>query len=101
MLESKNAIKPPFYYCCAEPSLTIFHYDGVVIEDAAPSDWIDQDNENFIPRGATIRGKGSEVLVLVVYTGNETKVMLNSGQFHYKHSNVDYYLNLIYIFALF
>ena len=83
------------------PSQSIFHYDGVAIEESAPSDWIDLDNNNFIPRGATMRGTNSKVIVLVVYTGSDTKIMLNNGDAVYKHSNMDRNLNWIYILALF
>ena len=34
--------------------------------------------ENFLPRGATMQGTGSQgILALVLYTGSDTKLVLN------------------------
>ena len=101
ILNNKSDSKQPFHILSDTPSQSIFHYDGLAIEESAPSDWIDLDNNNFIPRGATIRGKNCKVLVLVVYTGRDTKIMLNNGKAIYKHSNMDRNLNWIYVAAIF
>jgi len=38
------------------------------------------------------------VLALVVYTGNETKLVLNQGRYKFKMSNTEVNLNLILLF---
>ena len=42
----------------------------------------------FIPRGSTIKNSG-EIAVLVVYTGNETKLMQNLGSYKFKRSQME------------
>ena len=53
--------------------------------------------ENFLPRGATMQGTGDTgVLALVVYTGSESKLVLNQGKYQYKISNTETGLNHIF-----
>ena len=42
----------------------------------------------FIPRGSVIKNSG-DCLVLVVYTGSETKLMQNLGSYKFKRSQVE------------
>ena len=63
--------------------------------------WIDIGADNFIPRGSTIRGKNTNILVMAVYTGKETKICLNNGPTKYKNSSAEFTLNLIFGFAIF
>jgi magnesium-transporting ATPase (P-type) len=101
ILKSRNNPSNQVQFMTDQPSLEIFYFDGITRESASPTDWIDLSDKNFVPRGATIRGKNAKVLCLVVYTGPETKIVLNNGQFRYKNSNTEKNLNLIYLFALF
>lgn len=53
--------------------------------------------DNFLPRGATMQGTGAKgILALVLYTGNDTKLVLNQGKYKYKTSNTEINLNIIF-----
>jgi hypothetical protein len=49
--------------------------------------------ENFLPRGAILRNSGIGILALAIYTGPDTKLILNQGKLKYKKSNVEKTLN--------
>ena len=51
-----------------------FTYDNEQADERAE----DLGNTQFIPRGSVIKNSG-EIAVMVVYTGNETKLMQNLG----------------------
>ena len=54
--------------------------------------------DNFLPRGATMQGTGANgVLALVLYTGSESKLVLNQGKYKYKTSKTEINLNLIFL----
>ena len=54
--------------------------------------------ENLLLRGATMQGTGeSGVLALVLYTGKDSKLVLNQGKYKYKMSNTEKDLNMIFV----
>ena len=57
------------------------------------------DMEQFIPRGATIKNS-KNVYALVIYTGRETKLVMNQGQYEFVISRLMYQLNIILLFNL-
>ena len=61
-----------------------FTYDNEQANDRAE----DLGNTQFIPRGSVIKNSG-DIAAMVVYTGNETKLMQNLGQYKYKRSRME------------
>ena len=57
--------------------------------------------ENFIPRGALVRGPKGGVVVLVVATGVDTKLVLNQGKPYYKISSTEKSMNIIFLRQIF
>lgn len=55
---------------------------------------IDLDLKQFVPRGAHVRNSG-HLYLLVLYTGNDTKLILNQGSYRFKQSHVDKVVNKI------
>jgi len=49
---------------------------------------IDLDLKQFVPRGAHVRNS-EHLYLLVLYTGNDTKLILNQGKYRFKQSHVD------------
>ena len=47
-----------------------------------------------MPRGAHVRNSG-HLYLLVLYTGNDTKLILNQGSYRFKQSHVDKVVNKI------
>ena len=52
------------------------------------------DLKQFIPRGSIVKNSW-DVLAVVVYTGRDTKLMLNQGRYEFKISRLMYQLNVI------
>lgn len=57
------------------------------------------DNNSFLHRGSFLENSGS-VLGLVVYTGTETKLIMNLGKYKFKQSQFEKVLNGILCFNL-
>ena len=55
---------------------------------------IDLDIKQFIPRGSHVRNSGC-LFLLVLYTGPETKLILNQGSYRFKQSHVDKMINIV------
>lgn len=49
---------------------------------------------NFIPRGALVCN--CEMLAIVVYTGKDSKIIMNQGSYSYKYSSIEKKLNKIF-----
>ncbi|MFN9898479.1 MAG: hypothetical protein ACK55Z_06725, partial [bacterium] len=49
---------------------------------------IDLDLKQFVPRGAHVRNS-EHLYLLVLYTGKDTKLILNQGKYRFKQSHVD------------
>lgn len=61
-----------------------FTYDDPNSDDGAE----DMKNDQFIPRGSVIKNSG-EIVLMVVYTGQETKLMQNLGSYSFKRSEAE------------
>ena len=57
------------------------------------------DLNQFLHRGSFIENSG-HVVAMVVYTGTDTKLILNRGQYIFKMSSFEKILNYIYIINL-
>ena len=53
--------------------------------------------DNFLPRGSILRNTGSGILALCIFTGPESKLVLNQGKLKYKKSNTEITLNKIFL----
>lgn len=85
---------------CSAPDQSLFYFEGAVqLAEGGKTSRITLDN--FLPRGATMQGSGGTgILALVVYTGADTKLVLNQGLYKYKTSNTEINLNLIFMSQL-
>ena len=80
---------------CATPNQSLFYFEGSI--STPEGKMIAFTPENFLPRGATMQGTGAKgILALVLYTGNDTKLVLNQGKYKYKTSNTEINLNIIF-----
>ena len=76
------------------PDLYSFDADLKIVASDRQYPLIDLDLKQFVPRGAHVRN--SECLyLLVLYTGNDTKLILNQGNYRFKQSSVDKMINMI------
>ena len=69
----------------------IYHFDGTIKVSGASTTL---DLKQFIPRGAIVKNS-KMVQALVVYTGVETKLVMNQGNYIFKISRLDYLLNWV------
>ena len=61
---------------CSKPDQSLFFFEGVIkMPGKFPQAEITL--ENFLPRGAMMQGTGDGVLALVLYTGKDSKIVLN------------------------
>ena len=91
-LEEKNAIKISYI----PPDKGIYNFKGQMKHQEKASDL---ELKNFIPRGAVIRNT-EEVFVVVLYTGVDTKLVLNEGKYKFKISKYYSVLNRYMIINL-
>ena len=81
------------------PDLYTFDADLKLVSQDRQAPLIDLDLKQFVPRGAHVRN--SECLyLLVIYTGNDTKLILNQGSYRFKQSHVDKMINKILAFNI-
>lgn len=59
----------------------------------------DVDLSQFIYKGSTVKNSGS-IIGLVLYTGMESKIMLNSGKHHFKMSRLEKTINYAMLFNI-
>lgn len=52
----------------------------------------------FIPRGALVQN--CQMVAVVVYTGQDSKIILNQGHYSYKRSSMEKKMNKIFSFQL-
>lgn len=83
---------------CEVPNNRIYQFNGMMtLEDQH----FPLSNEQFLPRGTSLRNTGW-ALGLAVYTGHESKIMLNSARARAKASQLESSMNLqiLYVFLL-
>lgn len=82
--------------CKTDPIPDLYSFDAglklVYPDRQAPL--IDLDLKQFVPRGAHVRNS-DYLFLLVLYTGNDTKLILNQGSYRFKQSHVDGMVNKI------
>lgn len=83
---------------CEDPNPMIYQFNGVFyIDDSA----IPLTNEQFLLRGSSL--KNTDFIVgMVVYTGHQSKIMLNSSKARSKSSQLETQMNrqIVYIFLM-
>lgn len=77
------------------PSLTVFN--GSLILSNSTKYGLSLNN--FIPRGCVLK-KTKSALVLVVYTGENTKIIMNSSKPQYKSTELDRFLSYFVIYSM-
>ncbi|RHY73557.1 hypothetical protein DYB30_008519 [Aphanomyces astaci] len=85
---------PRFTVQCEPPDVDMYKFTGM-LELAKEVHALDE--QQFIPRGSTLKNT-KWVVIVVVYTGHETKMMKNAKEPHHKLSHVDGILNRAVVF---
>ncbi|KAF0690539.1 Aste57867_18088 [Aphanomyces stellatus] len=93
-----EAVIPPFALQCEPPDVDMYKFTGT-LELAGQVHALDE--QQFVPRGSTLKNTKWAVVV-VVYTGHETKMMKNAKAPYHKFSHVDGIMNrtVVYIFVI-
>ena len=78
---------------CEKPNNAIYKFEGVVeITGLNNNESIALGPDNVLLRGMSLRNT-EEVYGLVVYTGHDTKIMMNTAEAKYKFSNLELMMN--------
>lgn len=83
---------------CPDANPIIYHFEGIL---NMPIKSVPLEYKQFLLRGSSL--KNTEWVVgLVIYTGHETKIMMNSPKARHKYSKLDIQMNkeIIYVFIL-
>jgi magnesium-transporting ATPase (P-type) len=81
-----------------KPDPNLYHFDGAItILDSNKNvvDVLKLGLSNFLPRGAIVCN--SEIYAVVVYTGKDSKIILNQGHYAYKTSSLEKKLNKMFL----
>lgn len=70
------------------PNKDIYKFEGT-LKNPQSGEVLTLDLKQFIPRGAFVKDS-SNVYALVVYTGKDTKQVLNQGEYKFKISSLAY-----------
>ena len=89
-----NISKEHFQIAVSKPVVNLSIFNGTIITH---NQSISVDLNNFVPRGCVLR-KTPNVLGLVVYTGNDCKIIMNSAKPHFKYTLIDKFLDRMAIF---
>lgn len=79
-----------------QPIKDIYKFHGVLSNKDSQ---LILDLKQFMPRGSYLRNS-DDVFVMVVYTGEETKMVMNQGQYQFKISKLMYMFNVTLSIAL-
>ncbi|CEG44963.1 p-type atpase (p-atpase) superfamily [Plasmopara halstedii] len=91
VFDSTSRDKEKYYVTCEEPNQDLYRFAGnLSIESKTYS----LNEKQFLPRGSTLMNT-KWVMMLVVYTGHDTKVMKNARAAHHKFSHLEMRLNQI------
>ncbi|ETV96898.1 hypothetical protein, variant [Aphanomyces invadans] len=85
---------PRFTLQCEAPDVDMYKFTGTL---EISGDIHALDEQQFIPRGSTLKNTKWAV-VIVVYTGHETKMMKNAKEPYHKFSHVDGMVNRAVVF---
>ena len=81
---------------CEPPSPNLYFFDGSIEIEEGLSNQLTQANlslTQFIPRGALVQN--CQMVAAVVYTGKDSKIILNQGHYSYKYSSMEETMNKI------
>ena len=76
------------------PDLYSFDADLKLVMQDKQLPIINLDLKQFVPRGAHVRNSDC-LFLLVLFTGNDTKLILNQGKYRFKQSHVDQVINKV------
>lgn len=90
-----------FEITCEGPSANLYAFEGTlnVSDKQGYNDNFNLSLPNFIPRGAMV--KNCTMLGVVVYTGKDSKIIMNQGHYKYKFSSIEKSMNVIFGFQIF
>ena len=82
--------------CRSEPIPDLYQFDAdlKLVSQDKQAPLIDLDLKQFVPRGAHVRNSEC-IYLLVLFTGNDTKLILNQGTYRFKQSSVDQMINKV------
>lgn len=84
------------------PNPNLYGFEGqlsITNKDSGKKENFNLTLPNFIPRGAIVCN--CKMLGVVVYTGVDSKIILNQGHYKYKYSSIEKTMNYIFGFQLF
>ena len=86
---------------CIEPDKALYYFEGRLYANLAhdPDFSMNLDLNQFLHRGSYIENSGY-ALALVVYTGSDSKLIMNLGKYVYKMSSFEKILNRIMVMNL-
>ena len=97
-LASSQLCKLQGHIVCDAPNDLLYRFEGTFSPVGDSMDYLDQeglislDYENFILRGSRL--KNTEwCIAMVIYTGHDTKIMMNSQNAQLKFSAMEHTLN--------
>ena len=75
--------------------MNLYSFQGsAILQEGTDMKELDLGIQNFVPRGSVVRN--ATVMAIVVYTGIDTKIVMNQGKVFYKTTRIDRDLNKIY-----
>ncbi|ETI56065.1 hypothetical protein F441_01302 [Phytophthora nicotianae CJ01A1] len=89
--------KEKFFIKCEQPDQDLYRFAGNLSVD---SKMYSLSEKQFLPRGSTLMNT-KWVMMLVVYTGHDTKVMKNARAAHHKLSHLDLQMSRTVVFVFF
>lgn len=95
----ESSVRPlPGNIRCEVPNSHIYRFNGMM---SIEGQYYPLSNEQFLPRGTSLRNT-AWALGIAVYTGHESKIMLNSSKARAKSSQLESSMNLqiLYVFLL-
>ena len=82
-----------------DPDKSLYSFKGQANLSGESTRVTDLELKNFIPRGSTLKNS-SDVYVMALYTGTDTKMVLNQGKYKFKISHLNYLINRYMLYNL-
>ena len=85
---------------CQVPNKDLYKFEGKLVRGPAPEDTSAVDVSSLLLRGAKLGGSTKEIIGLAVYTGKQSKLMMNQQETRHKASKLEATTNrqIIFIF---
>lgn len=91
-------LKNTYFHCeMTSPTPKLTSFKGSIVLGNATK--YQMNISNFVPRGCVLK-QTQFVLALVVYTGENTKIIMNSAKPRYKYTEIDRFLSYFVIFSI-